>query len=162
MNNFFKYQIKLRRSSGYGIKVIMIPSTILWMLAYLTLCLDVEDFTNRNRISVTVLLCLTSFFGTLLNKTDFPKTTEFKYIDLWFLWYLTNVFLINCHHLLIDKVLRISKNSYLNPTPSMVILRDENQSTAISKTSKNVNLIALVFFLGAMTLFNTIYYAVAT
>ena len=92
------------RDSVNGIIQIITPSVVLWLLAFLTLQYDVDDLTNRNRTSVTALLVLVTLFGSLTNKSDFPKTSGFKAIDVWFVWYLINIFLIICHHTVISKI----------------------------------------------------------
>jgi hypothetical protein len=156
--NYFKFTIKLRRKGGSGVRTIFVPSIALWTLGFLTLFLNVEDFTNRNRISVTVLLCLFTLFGSLTIKQEFPKTTEFRYVDVWFLWYMTNVFLINCHHLLIDKIHQIETRGYLQPINREKSFHNEK---SFWKSPKIVNAIGIVFFVSATIIFNVFYITVS-
>ena len=138
---------------------------MLWILAFLTLILDVDDFTSRNRISVTILLCFTTLIGTIKIQDDYPKNGEFKYIGVWFVWYLTSIFLINCHHILLYMILRASNHRILNPIP-LIGVNDRKQffkRIKILMTSPNiVNKFAIYYFLSTTIVFNTIYYLVAT
>ena len=159
------FTINLFRKGGTGYKTIFVPTVILWTLAYLTLFLDVDDFTNRNRISVTVLLCLTTLFGALSIKQDFPRTTEFKYVDFWFLWYLTNAFLINCHHLMIDKLSRKSKSNVLLVKKLSVERINEDIFSIIKEIWKYpsiINHIGTAFFFVGNLSFNIVYLSIAT
>ena len=159
------FTIDLKRKGGSGYKTIFLPTMILSLLAYLTLFLEAEDFTNRNRISVTVLLCLTTLFGTISIREDFPKTTEFKYVDIWFLWYLTNTLLINCHHVMMDKLYNKTPTRCLHVKASSgrmnrdEILRNLKQ---FWKFPKIINYVAATFFLTANVLFNIVYFSIAS
>ena len=97
-----KFTLHLRRAPLHHIKSIFIPCMGLWLIAYLTSLLRVNDFTNRNRISVTVLLALVTLFGATANTDDYPQTTYLKYIDVWFLFYLSSLLLIIIHHIAME------------------------------------------------------------
>ena len=163
-NNHFKFTITFERDCGHGTKTIFIPTMMLWVLSFLTLFIDVEDFTSRNRMAVVILLCMITLLGTAQIKENFPRTTEFKYIDLWFLWYLSSIFLINCHHLLVDNMLRISNQSSSYLKSSVGINKYKNIwkwiKTSFS-TPKICNRIAIACFLSTTLLFNTIYFLVS-
>ena len=159
------FTIDLKRKGGSGYKTIFLPTMILSLLAYLTLFLEADDFTNRNRISVTVLLCLTTLFGTISIREDFPKTTEFKYVDIWFLWYLTNTLLINCHHVMMDKLYNKSQTRCIHvKTSSGRMNRDEilRNFKQFWKFPKIINYVAATFFLTANVLFNIVYFSIAS
>ena len=64
--------------------------------------LDIDDINNRSRTSVTVLLVVVSLLSSV--KEDFPKTTYFKYVDLWFFWYVVNIFIIISVHIILENV----------------------------------------------------------
>ena len=166
-NNAFKFTIELERSRGNGIVQIIIPSLILWMVACLTLQENVEDVANRNRTSVTALLVLVTLFGAISNRDDFPKTTGFKYIDAWFLWYLTNIFVIICHHVVLSNVSAIlhvgSMFAKVDPLQSMEenIVEPSQQETKVKK-KKIINRVMNVFLLVSMLSFNVFYFVVAT
>ena len=168
----FSFTIKLARDSGDGLKMIIFPSLVLYFVAFLTLRIDVEDLTNRNRTSVTALLVLVTLFGAISTKDDFPQTSGFKYIDIWFLWYLTNTFLIICHHVALSKIgsntCSVGENKENDKIkrvrPLHWMEEDDEEELKKSKVSKmeSINLIVnILFFLGMIT-FNAIYFVIAT
>ena len=159
------FTIDIKRKGGTGYKTIFIPTLILSTLAHITLFLHIEDFTNRNRISVTVLLCLITLFGTLSIKEDFPKTTEFKYVDVWFLWYLGNTFLINCHHVMMDKLSRTSQTRILSARSLSERMTKEETLRNLKefwRFPKIMNYIAVAFFFAVNLSFNVVYFSIAT
>ena len=81
---------------------IYIKTFFLWLLAYLTLYINIKNFNNRIMVSVTTLLILVSMLTSI--NADLPKTSYFKYIDLWFLWYICNILLIITFHIFIDHI----------------------------------------------------------
>ena len=155
------FEINLKRNSSTAVKMIFIPSCMLWFLAYLTLLLDVEDFTNRNRISVTLLLAMVTLFGSTSMNEDFPQTSYFKDIDAWFSWFLTNIFLVISHHIFIEKLKGIigEDNGQVSPYIYRDSASDSHQLPRRYNKIKCINRVAMAFFLFAMTLFITIYFS---
>ena len=49
--------------------------------------------------SITCLLVFASFYSTF--NEDIPKTSYFKMVDLWFNWYILNIFSIVILHIVI-------------------------------------------------------------
>ena len=96
----FITRMTISRNYSDQVKTIFAPTCMLWFLAYLTLFLRTDDLNNRSRISVTILLVLVALLGS--GRYDYPKTTYFKFIDLWFFFYITDILLIICHHIFID------------------------------------------------------------
>ena len=160
--NGVKFIIKLRRHSFNGIIQIIFPSLILWLCAVLTLRVDIGDLTNRNRTSVTALLVLVTLFGSITNKEDFPKTSGIKYIDLWFLWYLTHIFVIICHHIAISRISIKLENSdgssTVYPKDAMYGDKEEIIKMMTLKRKKLFNSIMNILLLVSMLAFNIIYF----
>ena len=162
----FMFEIQLARSPGDGLKMIFFPSLVLWLLAFLTLRIDVDDLTNRNRTSVTAMLVLVTLFGAISTKDDFPQTSGFKYIDLWILWYMISTFLIICHHVVLSKI-SFSKGNIIAVKQAESLHKMDDFSSGIlselhTKKKELANqTISLVFFI-AMIIFNTIYFLIAT
>ena len=77
-----------------------LPTFMLWLLGYFTLFISVEDFGNRFIGTVTALLVLAALLSSI--SESLPRTSYFKYIDLWFLWYLANIFGIIIYHIILD------------------------------------------------------------
>ena len=98
----YNVNIHLQRDSKDLVLTTFGPTVLFWFLAYLTLFFDTDDISNRSRTSVTVLLVVVSLLSSV--KTDFPKTTYFKYIDLWFFWFVMNIFIIISLHIILENV----------------------------------------------------------
>ena len=161
-NSDLKIILKLKRRSINGIIQIITPSLILWLCAILTMQYDVNDLTNRNRTSVTALLVLVMLFGSISNKGDFPKTSGFKHIDVWFVWYLINVFLIMCHHTAISKISKNPKTKIgaKNKHTSCIMygnMRDSAVLESVVKRKEMINRIMTIFLILLTILFNVIY-----
>ena len=77
---------------------------LLTLLAYLTLYIEDGNFSDRFMGSITALLVFASILASLRN--GMPKTSYFKYIDLWFIWNITNIFLITVFHVILDRILK--------------------------------------------------------
>ena len=146
--------------------MIIFPSLILWLLAFLTLRIDVEDLTNRNRTSVTALLVLVTLFGAISTKEDFPQTSGFKYIDIWFLWYMIGTFLIICHHVVLSNIslIELSDTSItkVRPCHAMKNYFPKKKMQCKEKRKEVVNKIVSALFFLAMIVFNGIYFIIAT
>ena len=92
----------MRRDYKDQLLTLFGPTVLFWFLAYLTLYFNIDDINNRSRTSVTVLLVIVSLLSSV--KEDFPKTTYFKHVDLWFFWYVVNIFVIISVHIILENV----------------------------------------------------------
>ena len=96
----FIYTFEFARLYRQHLMTTFFQSFLLWVLAYITLFINEDDFSNRFMGAVTsllVLAALLSSIGDLL-----PKTAYFKFVDLWFNWFIANIFLIIVIHVLVD------------------------------------------------------------
>lgn len=110
----FSIIIQLKRDSRDHLLTTFGPTILFWLLAYLTLFFNIDDINNRSRTSVTVLLVVVSLLSSV--KDDFPKTTYFKFIDLWFFWYVVNIFIIISLHIILENVdIPVSNNDNGQP-----------------------------------------------
>ena len=152
-------------------------SFLLWILAYITLFINVEDFSNRFVGAVTALLVLAALLSSIGD--TLPKTAYFKFVDLWFNWFIANIFFIILIHIIIDYCNRKdnenneqednSQNStvkvrQVSPTPTFVkkingnnIKKDENRrlGNALNKffqlTFPSLNVIFLIVYFSLTT-----------
>ena len=145
---WFKYNIKMRRLYNNQIINTIFPTCLLWLLAFSTLFINVENFNNRIMVSVTSLLVLSSLLGSI--NRGLPKTSYLKYIDLWFLWYITNIFLIIISHIIIDKIPNILRIKPTCPT-------DVPNLSTNSPKRKLFNRIAIAMFPSFTICFSIIY-----
>ena len=150
---WFKYDISMRRLFMTQIISTIFPTCLLWLLAYFTLFIKVENFNNRFMGSVTSLLVLASLLGSI--NSGLPKTSYFKYIDLWFLWYITNIFLIIICHILLDNI-----NDNMNGNTIMVrscCNSNATTNTCTKSKRKFFNKVAIVLFPLFTICFDTVY-----
>ena len=125
--------------------------------------------------SVTVLLVFTSFLDTIY--AELPETSYVKIIDVWVIWYLSNIFLTCTFHIFLD--INFKTNTDVLDMDDVghkerifeVILRDpnnmskertqhvENEPQDIFKNRKVVvNRMAKVLFLSLTSVFNLVYF----
>ena len=97
---WFIYRIYINRDYMHQVISTLFPCCLLWLLSYFSLFIQILNFNNRFMGSVTILLVLVSLRGSIAN--DLPKTSYFKYIDLWFMFYITNIFFIITYHIYLD------------------------------------------------------------
>ena len=96
------FSVTLKRNYSSHIISIFFPTWLIWFLAYFTFFIDTKNFNNRFMGSVRSLLVLSSLLQSMQN--SLPKTTYFKYIDCWFLGYITNSIIMIAAHVLIDSM----------------------------------------------------------
>ena len=96
----FIYSMKFKRLSEQYLMTIFFQSSILWILSYITLFIDLTDFSNRFMGAVTALLVLAALLASLGDLL--PKTAYFKFIDVWFNWFIANILVIILIHVVID------------------------------------------------------------
>ena len=162
--NTFIFTLNMKRLHRDAVARLMVPSFAVWLLAYLTLFINVEDFTNRNRISITLLLSLITLFASVSLREDFPTTAYFKYIDIWFMWYLINLFLIITAHIFLAKFLDLSTRNGTG-VQSYSIAVEEKEETEDVNVKKQampiirwINRASLLVCPIAMLLFNLVYF----
>ena len=99
-----KYIFVIPMSQIFTNQLLMtfIPSFLLWLFGYSTLFIDIEHSSDRFMGAGTALLVI----ATLLNaiNSDLPKTSYMKFIDLWFLWHIFNIFAIIAYHIVLDRM----------------------------------------------------------
>ncbi len=93
--------INLARQYTYHLSQSFFQSFLMGFLAYLTFWVDIQDFTDRFMGSLTALLVLASLMSTLTE--SLPKTSYFKIIDYWLLFFLVSTALNIAVHILVDR-----------------------------------------------------------
>ena len=166
--------IDLDRIFNNQITSSFIPTLLLWLLAYSTLFVGIEQFNVRFMGTVTSLLVLSSLLNSI--SKSLPTTSYFKYIDLWFLWYLANIFSMVLYHVFANrkesnkkadtllrqqgKVLIVSEVfSNVDKDNSKVLhglTQDEDKSTLNKQDS--ICMKAIVLFPAQILCFNAIYF----
>ena len=158
-NYCLKFAIELQRSPQGGVQMIVIPTLIIWLVAFLTLFLGIDDLNNRSQIAVQLLLILVTFFGSISVKDDFPETTSFKFIDAWFLWYFANLLIIIYYHVVICNLYLLVPNNGVVPSGDMY--GEKSNEKRLNKI-KFINRLVAIFLFCATFSFNAIYIVVGT
>lgn len=164
---WLKYDIGMQRLFINQIITTIFPTCLLWLLAYFSLFIKEENFNNRFMGSVTSLLVLAALLGSINN--SLPTTSYFKYIDLWFLWYISNIFLIIVYHILIDNVKDETKkkSNIVAPTTNTSQVAMENNycwdvevgnTTQQFKNRKCFNKVGMFLFPLLTLCFNVFYF----
>ena len=158
--SLFTIELKMDRNSYDQIQMIFIPTFLLWFVSYMTLYVNLEDFGNRCKISVSILLILVSLLGA--SRNDFPKTTYFKFIDLWFFWYILNIFLIILHHIMLENIDKARKEWKTFSNGNLIKGPTGNFNAEPSLVNRYItkaflNRIAKILFLIANAIFVIIY-----
>ena len=104
----FKYSIKLDRLYMQAISSTFFQSFLLSVIAYATLYINIEDFTNRFMGSLTSLLVLAALLSSI--NSTLPQTAYFKHIDFWFFFYIINIVAIIFVHIIIDIFINKERN----------------------------------------------------
>ena len=155
----------IERSHTDQLVSLFCPSLLFWILAYFTMFLDIDDVSNRSRTSVTLLLVLIALLQTV--KKDFPKTTYYKYVDIWFLWYVFNIFMVSLYHIILPKIRgkRRKGNTALNnkeKEEKTNAWRDVSQDVDSATKIEKLNVLVVVITPLVMLAFNIIYFILST
>ena len=122
-----------------------LPTILLWSLACFTLFIDIDNFSDRFVGTVTTLLVLVALLSSLSD--DMPKTSYFKFIDLWFLWYISAILTITVYHIFINHI----------PNDKIEYILDGKKVRKLSKRAK-VNIVAIFVFAISTLIFDIIYF----
>ena len=98
----FIFTIHFERLYWQYLLTAFLQSFLFLVLAYLTLFIDLSNFNNRFMGSLTCLLVLVALLSHVTR--DVPKTAYFKNIDVWYNWFIINIFTIILVHVLVDSL----------------------------------------------------------
>ena len=170
----FLVHIWLNRNYMNQLLNTFFPSFLLWVLAYSTLLIKTDDFTDRIMVTVTSLLVLVSLLASVSNAL--PVTSYFKYIDLWFVYYVSGIFMITVYHILLDMVETSSQESKENLkntrifrispfNPNDKVKKDHEYDVPSKRPQERktwINGIALIMFPAITVVFNLVYFLLTT
>ena len=98
----FVFSIQIHHNVMNQVLGTFVPTVLLWALAYFTHFIDVDHFSDRFIGAVTTLLVLVSLLNA--KNEELPKTSYFKFIDLWFLWHISSIFAITVFHIFTNHI----------------------------------------------------------
>lgn len=119
---------------------------LLWIVSYLTLYIDVNDFSNRFMGAVTALLVLSSLLDNI--NTRMPDPSAFKLLDIWNIWNVVQIVSMILFHIILNGIL------------NRIYPRSLTKSSAIAhylQQPRNLNQLAKVGF-PALNIAFTVYY----
>ena len=126
----------------------------MWFLAYLTLFIEIEDFSNRFMGMVKAWLVLAALLASMADRL--PQTSYFKYIDLWFTFYIINIIALIMLAIFVNAIFK-------QDDPMFVSKKVVNQQVGINPESKRkraieYNNIAKILFPAIVALFSILYF----
>ena len=89
---------------------------LLWIVAYLTLYINVNDFNNRFMGAVTALLVMSTLMDNINNRL--PASPQVRLIDIWNIWYVSQIIVIIVFHIFVNGLFNtkyIRPNSWQQP-----------------------------------------------
>ena len=135
----FIITIQIHRNLMNQVLGTFVPTSLLWSLAYFTLFIDINDFSDRFIGAVTTLLVLVALLNA--KNEELPKTSYFKFVDLWFLWYISSILIITVFHIFTNHITneKVSISQKLSPR-------------------EKVNRVGLIFFGLTTIIFDVVYF----
>ena len=82
---------------------IYLQILLLWTVSFLTLFIDVHDFSNRFMGAVTALLVLSSLMDSINQRL--PTSVDLKLVDIWIIWFVFQIILITFVHIMMNGLL---------------------------------------------------------
>ena len=169
--------INLTRIFNYQLTNSFVPTILLWLIAYSTLFIGIDQFNVRFMGTLTSLLVLSSLLSSI--SKSLPTTSYFKFIDLWFLWYLANIFCMVLHHVYVNmQKSKFKKDTTLRPGNNVIVVSEmtkeaKNADHSFKKTKMckenseqngKVNIFrrAIIIFPVEIIIFNFIYFILTT
>ena len=134
--------------------------------------------------TVTALLVLAALLNSI--STSLPQTSNFKYIDIWCLWYLANIFIIIIYHIILDMDWIPTErgninNQVLSITVTTALEEEEREKSMLGKllsklfpfrtksqykeskiTKNSINKMAIILFFIVVLCFNVLYFVHTT
>ena len=114
----FGFVLKIKHIYQKQITALYFQTFLLWIVSYLTLLIDVNDFSNRFIGAVTSLLVLSSLMDNINSRL--PASPHMKLIDIWNIWNVIQIVGLIMVHILVNKLLNTkypkNKNQFLHPS----------------------------------------------
>ena len=121
-------------------------------VAYFTHSIEVENFSDRFIGTVTALLVLVALLPSV--NSDLPKTSYFKFIDCWFLWYISMILCIILFHIFLNRVPNGKSQSF----NSAAFKDKENKLKNNVNSKERINSLGIIIFAVTTILFDVIYF----
>ena len=100
----FIFSITFSRIYSNQLTAAFFPTFLIWLLCYFTLFIQIDSFNERIVAAITVLLVMVALQGTIHSKL--PNTSYYKYIDIWCVWNVINIFCITLFHIYLEQKIK--------------------------------------------------------
>ena len=131
----FGYSIEFKRLYLKQITTLYFQLILLWIVAYLTLYIEVNDFSNRFMGAVTALRVMSTLMDNI-NK-QLPVSPQICLIDIWNILYVSQIILIIIFHIFANGLLNKKSVNPKNSNPKawqQTLLLQPQKLNAIEKT----------------------------
>ena len=146
----FIFSIKIGRLYMSQMLNSFLPTALLWSVAYFTHFIDIENFSDRFIGTVTALLVLVALLSSV--NGDLPKTSYFKFIDCWFLWYISTILFIILFHIFLNH----APNHQIQVFSSVAFENDRSKNSVSYR--EKINKLGIIIFAVTTILFNATYF----
>ena len=146
----FIFSIRIYRLYMNQMLNSFLPTVLLWSVAYFTHFIDIENFSDRFIGTVTALLVLVALLSSV--NGDLPKTSYFKFIDCWFLYYITTILFIILFHIFLNRV----KSNQIGANSVRMFKEDKEAEVPCMRT--RINKFSIVCFAVLTILFDAVYF----
>lgn len=99
----FGFTIEFYHLYSKQIITLYFQQYFLWIVSYLTIYIDINDFGNRFMGTVTALLVLSTLIDNM--NTRLPARANVRLIDIWNIFYILQIILIIVFHILLNSLL---------------------------------------------------------
>ena len=154
----FTYSVGFKRLHISHLTSIYFQTFLMWFLAYLTLFIEIEDFSNRFMGMVTALLVLAALLASIADKL--PQTSYFKNIDLWFTFYIINIISLIVFAIFVNAVFKQEDPLFAS---QKVVNNQLGMNPEIKrKRAVKYNNVAKILFPVIVALFSILYFFLST
>ena len=90
-DNMVSMAIKLKRKVVTELVTTYLPTILLLLITFTTICFDKDLFRDAIAVNLTIMLVMTTIFTSKIE--ELPPTSDMKMIDIWFICCLVIPFL---------------------------------------------------------------------
>ena len=151
----YTISIPFKRIYTNQVLTAFIPTFILWLYGYSTLYIDPDCHIDRFMGAGTALLVVATLLSAI--NSDLPKTSYMKYIDLWFTWHVSSIFLMISYHIFLGRLQKYYRSPHM---VQVVPFKDKNYKKRVKMTGEEKITWIDKHFIIAFPLLNSLFYCV--
>ncbi|XP_068224918.1 uncharacterized protein [Palaemon carinicauda] len=157
-NHILQIDFQLKRRIDHELLSTYFPTFLLLLIAYGTLFIDSENFSERGSMSLTTMLVLISLYTESLS--NLPTTSYNKEIDGWYLFVINYVSIIIFVHLATSRTVMKQTTSMVKPISTSRWFKNKGKACGLADylSPKRVLRGARILFGIALPVFLTFYF----